>query len=281
VIEREYARYEFASIEDGIRWDVEAVRSWTDIHWRGTVPEGTGVGLDLKVEGPRERLRIVAVIKDANMAEFAAPTLAVAEDGWHAYEWPLAAFRNAPWAAVRPPKPALPIKGFKLVLRGTGTGQPFVVGMRRLRSLRGTVVEETTVTFGAGMFGPMLVPERGAGRVIGHIADRPELPALVAAGKGPDTVIYCAVPHLTGTLLQGLVREVGVHRYLHPPGDVLRTDSRFIQLHTRSGGVRNLSLPGEWRVRDAVTGRQMGTGRALQLRLPPNSTTALEVSRPE
>ena len=279
VIDREYARYDITPIQGGIQWDVEAVRAWTDIHWRGGLPAGTGIGVDVKVEGARERLSIQFVIKDADMAEFVAPPLSATEDGWLSCEWPLASFENAPWAAVRPAQPALPLKGFKVVLRGTGTGQPFTVSLRRLRALSGPVSEEVTASFGEGIFGPALIPQPDGGRVLGCISGRPELPALIASGEGTGLVVYCATPYLPGALLQGIIRQVGVHRYLQPQGDVLRADSRFIQVHTKAGGTRRLSLPRDCQVRDAITGDTLGKGASLQLQLRPNSTTALELTQ--
>jgi len=58
----------------------------------------------------------------------------------------------------------------------------------------------------------------------------------------------------------------------------VRADSRLLAIHTKAGGPRRLMLPGNVAVADAITGGRLGAGATLDVTLPANSTTILEVT---
>ena len=58
----------------------------------------------------------------------------------------------------------------------------------------------------------------------------------------------------------------------------MRADSRLLAIHTKAGGARRLTLPANQAARDAISGQPLGEGPTLDLQLPPNSTTILELT---
>ena len=126
------------------------------------------------------------------------------------------------------------------------------------------------------MFGPALVPGGARGRVLGLVSGT-TYPGLVASGKGRATSVFCAAPFVPRELLVNLMREAGVHRYLDTTDDVVRADSRYLVIHTRQGIARNLKLTRECLVTDALTGEELGKGKALPIEFPATSTTVLEL----
>ncbi len=128
---------------------------------------------------------------------------------------------------------------------------------------------------------PVLAPIPSAGdEVLGRFAGS-SAPARVVRGSGPGAVLYCAVPALPGPLLRNLLRRSGVRLVLSGGAGILRADSRFIAVHTRSGGRRRITLPVPSRLPRAESGKTVGEGVEVWPDLPPNSTTLLEYLPPE
>lgn len=275
-MEKHYKLYDVAAIEGGASWSFDTSYSWTDIHFHAPIPDGNGIGFGLKLTGECSRLSFKCVVKDADWAEFVTPEEVIVAGDWRNFEYPLAAFDNAPWAKQKPEKIALPLQGMKFVLGSTANVGLCEVQLRNLRSLAGEVAPRSVCAFGKGMFGPGLVSRGARGRVLGRVSGT-TYPGLVASGKGRATSVFCAAPFVPRELLANLMREAGVHRYLDTTDDVVRADSHCLVIHTEQGGARNLRLPRECLVTDALTREEVGQGKALPIQLPPTSTTVLEL----
>ena len=236
----------------------------------------------MRVTGAWQRMTVQCVIKDANWAEFATAEQAIPSDGWESLDYPLAAFTNAPWARLRPEKPALPLQGMKLVFRGTQGVGPCAVDFANLCWLRGQPTRREGRSFGdaadgsSAVFGPALIPSRTGCTVLGQIAGR-SLPGLVRSGHGLGLTVFCAVPFVPREVLAAVAREAGVHQYDSNPADVVRADSRFLAIHTKDGGRRTIRLPARSAVTDALSGKAVGAGTQVELTLPPSSTTILQL----
>lgn len=281
VMEARYESYEITPLEEGMRWRIATLDTWTDIHWRGEFTPQDGIGLDLQVDGDAHKLSIQFVIKDADMHEFAAPVVTLTDNSPRSFDWPLAAFESAPWAREPKEEPTLPLQGVKVVVRGTASNTPYIVNMSALRSVEGEVATGEIMRFGGGLFGPALIPDPDQGRPLGHISGDETLTALVASGEGLHTVLYSASTFLPREVLTAMVQQAGVHRYVTDPQVIFRGDTRFVSLHTKEGGEVRLALPGRFEVTDPITGAAVGTGEDMTLTLPPNSTTILELKPAE
>jgi hypothetical protein len=223
-------------------------------------------------------VNLLCVIKDANMAEFASPAESLGNGEWRTLRYPLQAFTNAPWAQVRPDKPALPIKGMKFVVQGLDGAGAVTFEARNLCALTGKVRTTPVCRFGEGTFGPLVTPVAEPGvEVLGHIEGRTD-GLLAARGQGTGLTLYCPVPYLPRAILRDVLQQAGVHRYDPDPDDILRADSRLIAIHTKAGGARHLSFPAAVTLREAVSGKVLGQGATLDLALPSNSTTILEMT---
>ncbi len=273
-----YQAYEIEGIQGGLRWTFDTGYSYTDIHFQppDAFDPSQGLGLDVHLTGDAPTLPFTFVIKDADWNEFVAPDQVLVNGEAYRFDWPLEAFTNAPWARDRPARPALPLRGAKFALFETANAGRCTVEIRNLTIDAGEVVAREVLRFGSGAFGPALIPRRG-GRLLGHIAGT-DLPGLVATGSGRATSVLCSIPFVPRALLAGVMRAAGVHRYIDEGPDVLRADARFIAVHTASGGARTLRLPREAVVIDALTGETLGSGDTLEIDLPPDSTTLLEMS---
>lgn len=90
--------------------------------------------------------------------------------------------------------------------------------------------------------------------------------------------VYSAVPFVPRELLSAAMHEAGVHRYIDEGDEVLRADARFIALHTAEGGRRELRLPRQAAVTNALTGEPLQTGSTITLDLERNSTLLMELT---
>jgi hypothetical protein len=275
---QDYMTWEVSAITGGACWAVETSAPWTDIHWDQRVDASQGVGLEMRVEGHYEQLTAQVVIKDANWAEFATAPIALNSDDWQSLTLPFVGLQNAPWAQLRPAKPALPLQGMKFVVRGTQGAGLLKVSLRNLQALDGEVATREVADFGEGAFGPALTPQAGSGQVLGTIEGTP-YPGLVRTGAGKTLMLYCAAPFLPREVLRSVAREAGVHAYSTNPRDVVRADSRYLVIHTKEGGSRVLRLPGSVTLGDALSGEKVGEGSRVPVRLPPDSTTVWDMVR--
>lgn len=271
-----YTLYEFGPIEGGITWSFDTRYPWTDIHFTSEMPPSDGVAFDVRLEADCSRLMLRTVIKDASWAEFQTAPEVIVPGDWRRLNYPLEAFTNAPWSKLQPEKIALPIRGMKFVLDGTNTAGRCTVSFRDLAAISGPVSKAELCSYGEGVFTPGLIPGEGQGIVLGRLAGTGE-PAVVMTGEGRSSSLFSAAPSMPRDLLAEMVRRAGVHQYIDAPGDVLRADSRFISIHTKDGGTRELKLRAPATVRNAVTQGVVGRGASIALDLPPNSTTLLEL----
>jgi hypothetical protein len=279
-MEEHYQQFDLAPADGGVTWTLQTKDSWSDVHWQGELAVRDGLGFEVMASSRHPQLNLRAVIKDANLAEFVSPAVTLPAGEWKTLHLPLQAFTNAPWAQVRPERPALPLQGMKFVIDGLANAGPITVQMRNLSLLTGEVRTTPVRRFGEGMFGPLVTPVAEPGvQVLGHIEGR-EDGLLAVRGQGRALTLYCPVPFLPREVLNAVLREAGVHVYDPDPADVVRADSRFVAVHTAEGGPRRLAFPGPVTVHDALSGQRLGTGPALDLTLPPHSTTILEITNP-
>lgn len=271
-----YTVYEFAPIEGGVAWSFDTRYPWTDIHFTAEIPPGDGVAFDVKLEADCSRLMLRTVIKDANWAEFQTAPEVIVPGDWRRLNYSLESFANAPWSKLQPGKIALPIRGMKFVLDGTNTAGKCTLSLRDLAAVSGPVAKSERRSYGEGVFTPALIPRDGQGIVLGRLTGTGE-PAVVMTGHGLSSSLFSAVPSMPRDLLAEMVRRAGVHQYIDAPADVLRADSRFISIHTKDGGPRELKLIEPATVRNAITEGVVGRGASIHLDLPPNSTTLLEL----
>ncbi len=113
----------------------------------------------------------------------------------------------------------------------------------------------------AGPFGPLFysidpdaqtlaVLTGGAG---GEESGKPELAIKEMAGWRS---IWCGVPEIPAVLLRQIARKGGVHIYTDSD-DVVYANNFMVSVHTRTAGKRTISLPGQFSVTDAFTGRKI------------------------
>ena len=120
----------------------------------------------------------------------------------------------------------------------------------------------------------------------GHIlASYPDGRAAVAIRRDRDGArIFVGVPGLTSELLRAAAREAGVHLFTETDCNVYARDS-FLVLHASQDGPILIALPAKpgqagretsWRIRDALTGEQVGQGPKLRLTLKRGDTRILQ-----
>jgi hypothetical protein len=69
--------------------------------------------------------------------------------------------------------------------------------------------------------------------------------------------VFAPAPNLSAETLRRLAREAGVHIYCDA-GEPLYANSRFLALHTASGGKRTIVLPGKYHVQELFSGHVLG-----------------------
>jgi len=277
MMQRDYRAFDVSTLDTGVRWTFDTSYRWTDVHFNAPVPEAGGIGFDLRLEGDCSPLSLRFVVKDANWAEFVAPAEVLVAGGSRRLNYSLSGFDNAPWSKKKPDTMALPLRGMKFVIDNTANVGQCSLSLTNLESLDGEETRERAPRYGTESFRPALVPAADGLRVLGRIQGT-DLPALVATGQGLGTTVFSCVPFIPREVFAALMKQAGVHQYVDVRGDVLRADSRFLAIHTKPGGARTLKLPTVSVVRDALTGKTLGRGRAVPILLPPTSTTILELS---
>ena len=275
VMREQYREFEWR-VENGLRWDFATSASWTDIHLTAAVPSCDGIAIDISGEGVVDGAALRVVLKSAVKGEFVSPTITVRNSRTHKV-LPLATFSKAPWDRTDASKLAFPLRGMKLVLRGTGGQRHGVLRVHGLAGVNGDVRSRQVRVYG-----------QGRATVPCLLVDDPEATALGRDPLSGNVVLACkgspgarqllsTVPYIPRQVLSALFKEAGVHRYTASPDVIVRADSKLVSLHTATGGDIELCLPASHRVRDALTGEEKGTGSRLKLQLPPNSTTLLSL----
>jgi hypothetical protein len=282
-MKQQYTAFDWKVADGAFRWRFATNQSWTDTHLRAPIPACDGLRLAVNGEGAAVGLTLEVVIKDADSAEFAAPRRRVLADP-QTLVLPLAGFTKASWSQAAATVPRMPITGLKLVLYGTGglnTAEGTVV-VRDLAAVWGTVSEREERAYDApGGAHPCLVVDDPGATALGRDPLTGEVVVAArrgqgSAGGGPRQVLS-TVPYVPRELLAALMDEAGVHRYVTSPDVIVRAEGGLIALHTARGGEYGLVLPRPGRVRDALTGKPVGSGQRIILRLAAPSTTLLEV----
>jgi hypothetical protein len=73
------------------------------------------------------------------------------------------------------------------------------------------------------------------------------------------TAVFMTAVNLPAHLWRNLARYAGAHVYSES-NDVLVADSSIVALHSIQSGAKRIRLPGTSRVRDVITGREIGSG---------------------
>jgi hypothetical protein len=94
------------------------------------------------------------------------------------------------------------------------------------------------------------------------------------ASKAEGRQIFLGAPFATRQLLAAIMGAAGVHRYDTNMDDVVRGDSLLLVVHSKDGGLREIVLPRPAVLSDALSGKSIGKGKRISVKLPP-STTAI------
>ena len=121
-----------------------------------------------------------------------------------------------------------------------------------------------------GRLSPMLCVDDPAARVLARYAGGGE-PAIAAKRLSGLTSVFCGVLQMPRALLRDLARQAGVHLYCD--ADAVVTAGRgFLAVHAVTDGPLTLRLRKPERLRDAITGEDLGIRQTLPL--PAMSTGA-------
>jgi hypothetical protein len=83
---------------------------------------------------------------------------------------------------------------------------------------------------------------------------------------------------LPADLWRNLARYAGAHVYTES-NDVIMADTSIVALHSLKSGTKRIVLPGKYRVRDVITGKQVARGVSeftFDLRAPQTRIFLLE-----
>ncbi len=273
----QYARFEWTIEGAVLQWDFATTSAWTDIHLDAAIPQCDG--LQLTVDGQVEggQLSVSVVVKGSDGSEFAAPSFPIeATPTTHVLS--IASFQKAPWSRSDAPL-LFPLRGIKLVLRGSGGNRAGQLRMRDLSGVHGETKRTDVKKYHAVCQGlPVLSIDDDNADPLGRCPDSGKI-VLASKGKAPARTVLATVPTVPLALLRALADEAGVHRYVDREDVLVGADSALISLHTKDGGPVTLHLPHAARVIDLVTGKEVGEGRDIPLTLEPVSTTILRYTR--
>ena len=275
-MKEQYLRFEWKTDDGALQWDFATTASWTDIHLDAPIRQCDG--LRFTVEGGFEggQLSLSVVVKGSDGSEFASAGLTVNTTPT-THVLPIASFTKASWSRSDAPL-SFPLRGIKLVLRGTSGNRAGSLRFSSLAGIQGkmnvtAVTKYDTVCQGL----PVLTIDDAESGVLGKCSDSGKV-VVACKGKAPARTVLATVPAVPLALLRALADEAGVHRYVDREDVMLDADSALISLHTKNGGATVVHLPQPARVTDAVTGELVGEGKTVSLNLAPISTTILRVS---
>ena len=80
-----------------------------------------------------------------------------------------------------------------------------------------------------------------------------------ARGAGDYASVFTAAVQLPADLWRNLARYAGAHVYTET-NDVIMADRSIVALHSLQSGQKRIALPGKFRVRDVITGKQVAKG---------------------
>jgi hypothetical protein len=276
-MEEAYTRFAWTVADGAVRWEFGTTHGWTDIHVNATLEECDGISLAVSGEGIGNGLGLRVVVKGADGGEFVAPSFGVVGEA-RAHVLPFAAFAKAPWDRSDATKIAFPLKGAKLVLDGTGGGRLGTLVLRDLSAVRGRTVRRETRAYGDPAHPcPVLVLDDPEAVPFGRDESTGAV-LLGCKGEPGRRRVFSTVPFVPYQLLNALMEDAGVCRYVDSPDVIVRADSGMVSLHTAVGGKYELRLPRAATVHEALTGEHLGRGTKMEVTLPPSSTTLLSVS---
>ena len=93
--------------------------------------------------------------------------------------------------------------------------------------------------------------------------------------------VYCAAPGVPTAILRGLVRYAGGHVY-STSDDPFSANERYLMIHTSTGGMKRIALPGPREVTDVLEGDIVGRdARSIDVELPAGVTRIYRLQSPE
>lgn len=273
----QYSQFKWAIDDNVLQWDFATTSSWTDIHLNAAIPrcDGLRLTIDSQIEGGQ--LSVSVVVKGSDGSEFAAPSFPVeATPTTHVLS--IASFQRASWSRSDAPL-SFPLRGIKLVLRGSGGNRPGQLRLHDLSSVYGETHKMEVKKYAAVCKAlPVLSIDDADVQALGRCPDSGRV-VLASKGNVPTRTVLATVPTVPLPLLRALAEEAGVHRYVDREDVLVGADSSLISLHTKDGGPVTLHLPHPARVTNLRTGEEVGEGKDIPLTLEPMSTTILRYTR--
>lgn len=271
----QYSRFEWTTDDDALQWNFATTASWTDIHLDAPIPQCDGLRFTVASGFEGGQLSLSLVVKGSDGSEFTSVPLPVnATSTTHVL--PIASFTKASWSHSDAPL-SFPLRGLKLVLRGTSGNRPGSLRFSALSGIQGKLKATEVTKYHAVCQGlPVLTIDDPEAEALGRCSESGEV-VVACKGKAPARTVLAAAPAVPLPLLRALADEAGVHRYVDREDVILGADSALIALHTKNGGPTLIHLPQPARVTDAVTGNLVGEGTTISVDLEPISTTILRV----
>ena len=276
-MERQYSRFEWAVADGTLRWEFATSSAWTDIHLNAAIGRCDGLALEVSGQGIGDGLALRLVVKADQGGEFVAPAFTV-HGSSETRLLPFAGFRKASWDRSDAERITFPLRGLKIVLDGTAGHRSGALLVHNLAAVDGEVAEQQVRAFGnsAHAAAVLTITDPNA-TALGRDADTSKV-VLACKGQPPSRKVLSTLPYAPREILTALMDEAGVCRYVDSPEVIVRADSNLVSLHTATGGVFELRLPGPRSVRDALTGKLLGSGASLPVTLEPSSTALLSLS---
>ncbi|NOY79640.1 MAG: hypothetical protein GXP31_01415 [Kiritimatiellaeota bacterium] len=271
---RDYTNYTWAATGTRFRWTVATRGPWTDIHLRARIQSCDGLRLRLSGTGACAGAALRVAIKGADGGEFVAPGFTVPRVPT-ARVLPFQAFKRASWYRGKATKIAFPLKGLKLILNGVAADRSGTLMLDDLAAVKGDVKHRKLRRYSdPGTAAPILTIDDQAPETVVLGRDPGSGRAVLACrGEAGRRHVLSTVPFVPRSVLAALLDESGAIRFIRSDRVIVRADSELVSLHTATGGRFSLHLPGPDVVRDALSGRRLGTGPTFEVVLPPDSTT--------
>jgi hypothetical protein len=116
----------------------------------------------------------------------------------------------------------------------------------------GRLAAASGVTFGPGAFPPPFVLPEPGGEIVIEARSPREEPLVVSCDRRPGLTFFSAAPCPPHAVLTALARACGVHVYLDG-GDPIHVNGRFLSLHARHAGRKEIRLPSSQPLVDVFT----------------------------
>ena len=127
----------------------------------------------------------------------------------------------------------------------------------------------------AGILDPVFYVQDPDAHVLGRL-EAVNLPGFAVKRFPHWTSIYAATSRLDTGLYRSICRAAGVHVYADA-GDVLYLHPRLVTLVAGTGGRKVLHMPRPCRALDALSGRILGSGPRIELRMSAGETRLIEL----